>query len=65
MADGGQATTRATRAAGGPYVLQENELIETPEYGFGKELDAVLGKRRSYTRKVECEEETWEQVERK
>ena len=63
-----------TRAAGGPYVLQGNELIETPEYGFGKGLDAVLGKRRSYTWRIEgdrCylsaknEEETWSRVERK
>jgi hypothetical protein len=42
-----------TQAGGGSYVVSGNGYDETPEYGLGEGVQPLLGKRQSFTARVE------------
>jgi len=70
---------KVTRTAGGPYTLKGDKYEEMPEYGIGRDFEAIKGETHSFTWKVEGNkwyhngklstgltiEEVWERVEKK
>jgi len=42
-----------TQAGGGSYALDGNRYDETPEYGMGEGIRPLLGKRQSFTVRIE------------
>jgi hypothetical protein len=50
---------QVTRTQGGPYVFDGGKLKSTPEYGLGREFEAIKGKQQLF--KVKFDGNRWTQ----